>query len=269
MHACVCVCVCGLTHWQVGFSCTGIKLFIQHGIMLLPLMYGDYIPQHVWLIGKIPPKNCNIKFGMCSGNSPLEVIALDCMFTTTNRLPACPQRLSEQQGPDLSALQQCGKLSWQYYKIEHITPLYCCVFLSYNSGHLFKCHYTAMSVRCYWSFTDGRDWTRRLICNILSAAGQQSRRINTHSSSSCHDTTSSVVYIANLVFPTAVFTSWMLFPAFWSIFNYKYFILYKKFCFLFMQLTVHVLHSSRAHRTIQLSNIYVRKAHKNGNTYWY
>lgn len=142
MHACVCVCVCGLTHWQVGFSCTRIKLFIQHGIMLLPLMYGDYIPQHVWLIGKIPPKNCNIKFGMCSGNSPLEVIALDCMFTTTNRLPACPQRLSEQQGPDLSALQQCGKLSWQYYKIEHITPLYCCVFLSYNSGHLFKCHYS-------------------------------------------------------------------------------------------------------------------------------
>lgn len=142
MHACVCVCVCRLTHWQVGFSCTRIKLFIQHGIMLLPLMYGDYIPHHVWLIGKIPPKNCNIKFGMCSGNSPLEVIALDCMFTTTNRLPACPQRLSEQQGPDLSALQQCGKLSWQYYKIEHITPLYCCVFLSYNSGHLFKCHYS-------------------------------------------------------------------------------------------------------------------------------
>lgn len=187
MHACVCV------------SCTRIKLFIQHGIMLLPLMYGDYIPQHVWLIGKIRPKNCNIKFGMCSGNSPLEVIALDCMFTTTNRLPACPQRLSEQQGPDPSALPQCGKLSWQYYKIEHITPLYCCVFLPTIQATLLNV-ITAMSVRCYWSFTDGRDWTRRLTCNILSTAGQQSRRINTHSSSSCHDTTSSVVYIANLVF---------------------------------------------------------------------
>lgn len=133
----------------------------------------------------------------------------------------------------------------------------------------------AVSVRCYWLFTDGRGWTRRLTCKILSAAGQQSRRINTHSSSSCHDTTSSVVYIANLVFPMAVFTSWMLFLASWSIFKYKYFIHYKKFCFLFMQLTVHVLQSSRRHRTIQLSNIYVGKAHTNWNSllvleiYWF
>lgn len=167
MHACVCV------------SCTRIKLFIQHGIMLLPLMYGDYIPQHVWLIGKIHPKNCNIKFGMCSGNSPLEVIALDCMFTTTNRLPACPQRLSEQQGPDPSALQQCGKLSCQYYKIEHITPLYCCVFLPTIQATLLNV-ITAMSVRCYWSFTDGRDWTRRLTCNILSTAATSNQGGSTH-----------------------------------------------------------------------------------------
>lgn len=54
----------------------------------------------------------------------------------------------------------------------------------------------------------------------------------------------------------------MLFLAFWSTFKYKYFILYKKFCFLFMQLTVHVLHNSRAHRTIQLSNICRKSTYK-------
>lgn len=143
LDACLCVCLCVRAHALAG----GVQL---HTHQVIHPAWNHAITTDVWRLHtstcminwKNTSHNCNIKFGMCSGNSPLEVIALDCMFTTTNRLPACPQTLSEQQGPDLSALQQCGKLSWQYYKIEHITPLYCCVFLSYNSGHLFKCHHS-------------------------------------------------------------------------------------------------------------------------------